>query len=299
MRSEPDDGLCLAGIARFFQVNGKAQADAGAHDGCGPALFRRWTGVRLPAAFRHLGSGPNDSVMARNDKLPANTSSSTELQDFLRRVATTPVRVGGADRGRLIFALDATASRQPTWDQACHLQAQMFDETAALGGLEIQLAYYRGFNDFQAGDWTMNSRQLTHQMSGVACLAGETQIEKVLRHAVDESRRRRVNAVVFVGDCMEEDVDRLGKAAGELGLLGVPVFLFQEGHDMLAEFAFAQIARLTGGAHCRFDAGSAKMLRELLSAVAVFAAGGRKALENFARECGGPVLQIANQMKRG
>jgi hypothetical protein len=250
-----------------------------------------------------VGFPPNDSVMARNDKLPTNTSSPAELQDFLRKVASLPLRApgqnSGSERGRLIFALDATASRQPTWDQACHLQAEMFEETAALGGLDIQLAYYRGFMDFHASDWTRHSQELTREMSRVDCRAGETQIEKVLRHAVDETKRKRVNAVVFVGDCMEEDVDRLGKVAGELGLLGVPVFVFQEGRDMLAEFAFAQIARLTGGAHCRFDAGSAKMLRELLGAVAVFAAGGRKALENFASARGGAVLQIANQMRRG
>lgn len=236
--------------------------------------------------------------MARNDKLPANTSSPAELQEFLRKVASMPMRAPSGQHGRLIFALDATASRQPTWDQACHLQAEMFEETAALGGLDVQLAYYRGFRDFEVSEWTERSQELTRKMSGVACMAGETQIEKVLRHAVDETKRKRVNAVVFVGDCMEEDVDRLGKAAGELGLLGVPVFLFQEGHDMLAEFAFAQIARLTGGAHCRFDAGSAKMLRELLGAVAMFAAGGRKALEDFASARGGAVLRIANQMKR-
>jgi hypothetical protein len=237
--------------------------------------------------------------MARNDKLPTNTSSSTEMQDFLRRVASTPVRVPSGGKGRLIFALDATASRQPTWDRACNLQAEMFSETASLGGLDIQLAYYRGFVDFQAGDWTSRSQDLTRKMSGVTCLAGQTQIEKVLRHAVAETKRKRVNAVVFVGDAMEEDVDRLGKIAGELGLLGVPVFLFQEGHDKLAEFAFAQIARLTGGAHCRFDAGSAKTLRDLLNAVAVFAAGGRKALENFASGRGGAILQIAKQVTGG
>ena len=237
--------------------------------------------------------------MARDDKLPSTHSTATELQDFLKRVAAAPVRTRAGERGRLIFALDATASRQPTWDQACQLQGEMFRETGALGGLEIQLAYYRGFGDFQAGDWTTSSRTLLESMTGVSCLAGETQIEKVLRHAVQETKTKRVNAVVFVGDCMEEDVDRLGKVAGELGLLGVPVFLFQEGHNVLAEFAFAQIARLTGGAHCRFDAGSAKMLRELLSAVAVYAAGGRRALEDFAQSRGGGVLQIAHAMNRG
>ncbi len=80
---------------------------------------------------------------------------------------------------------------------------------------------------------------------------------------------------------MEEDVDQLSKLAGELGLIGVPVFLFQEGHDQRAERAFKEIARLSRGAHCRFDAGSARQLRELLTAVAVYASGGRKALQDY------------------
>ena len=77
---------------------------------------------------------------------------------------------------------------------------------------------------------------------------------------------------------MEEDVDRLCARAGELALLGVPVFLFQEGGDETAGRAFREIARLTKGAFCRFDPGSARQLRDLLTAVAVYAAGGRKAL---------------------
>jgi hypothetical protein len=232
------------------------------------------------------------------DKLPAKTSSEADLQAFLQRVAATPVRKAAGERGRLIFALDATASRQPSWDQACQLQVQMFQETVALGGLDVQLSYYRGFGEFQAGSWTSDSQTLTREMTGVYCLAGETQVAKVLRHAVQETKKKRVNALVFVGDCIEEDIDKLGVIAGELGLLGVPAFLFQEGDNVIADFAFGQIARLSGGAHCRFDAGSAKALRELLSAVAVFAAGGRKALENFARDRGGAILQIAHQMKR-
>ena len=56
----------------------------------------------------------------------------------------TPAEAGEG-RARLIFAMDATASREPTWDRACQVQGQMFLETAALGGLEVQLVYYRGF----------------------------------------------------------------------------------------------------------------------------------------------------------
>jgi len=101
----------------------------------------------------------------------------------------------------------------------------------------------------------------------------------VLSHALKEASRQPLSALVYVGDCMEEEVDELCQRAGELALLGVPVFLFQEGDDGRARAAFREIARLSRGAHCRFDAGSAAQLKELLAAVAVYAAGGRKALQ--------------------
>ena len=235
--------------------------------------------------------------MARG-KLPAKASSD-QIQDFLRKVAVTPVRKSSEEPGRLIFALDATASREPTWDRASHLQAEMFQETAALGGLEIQLAFYRGFGEFKATKWAADQDTLLRRMTGVYCLAGETQICKVLRHAVAETKKHKVDALILIGDCVEEDVDKLGAVAGELGLLGTPAFLFQEGRDPIAEFAFRQIAKLTNGAYCPFDSVSAQTLRELLRAVAVFAAGGRKALENLASNEGGAIRQIAHQVKRG
>ena len=231
-----------------------------------------------------------------NGKLPAKTSSE-DIQAFLEKVAATSVRPSGSEPGRLIFALDATASREPTWDHACHIQGEMFTETALLGGLEIQLAYYRGFGEFQATAWTRNSESLLRQMTSVFCLAGETQFRKVLKHALNETKKQPVDALVFVGDCVEEDVDALGAVAGELGILGVPVFIFQEGFDSIAEFAFKQVAKLSNGAYCRLDEFSAQTLQELLRAVAVFAAGGRPALENLAKKEGGSIRQIAHQVK--
>lgn len=233
-----------------------------------------------------------------NDKLPTR-SSTTEVADFLDKLAATPATPAtreAGERGRLIFAMDATASREPTWDRAAHIQAEMFAETAALGGLDIQLVYYRGFLEFHATPWLGDADALLRRMSAVSCLAGQTQIGRVLQHAIDETRGHRVNALVFVGDCMEEDPDRLGQLAGQLGVLGVPVFLFHEGHDALAAHTFEQIARLSRGAYCRFDSASAHQLRDLLSAVAVFAAGGRKALADFSRRKGGVTLQLTYQI---
>lgn len=224
-------------------------------------------------------------------------SSSADVDAFLRKVAQAPSPGAGGGRGRLIFAMDATASRQPSWDQACHIQGEMFRETSALGGLEIQLIFYRGFGECKASSWISNSNELLRRMTSVSCFAGHTQIGKVLKRAIDETRKEKVGALVFVGDAVEEDIDHLGHLAGELGVLGVPCFMFHEGFDPVAANAFQQIARLTGGAYCSFDASSAKQLRDLLAAVAVYAAGGRRALADYSRKTGGSVLQLTHQVK--
>ncbi|HZF32960.1 MAG TPA: VWA domain-containing protein [Candidatus Angelobacter sp.] len=232
-------------------------------------------------------------------RLPDKPATGSEVDAFLRQLAATPAaRPAPGERGRLLFALDATASRQPTWDRACHIQGEMFRETAALGGLDVQLAFYRGFGEFEASAWFDRADDLLKKMTAVACLGGRTQIGKVLKHALAESKRRKINAVVFVGDSMEEDVDALCHKAGELGLLGVPIFIFHEGRDRKAVGAFRQIARLTQGACCPFDANSAQQLRELLSAVAVYAAGGRLALEDYSRRTGGATLLLARQVSK-
>ncbi len=237
----------------------------------------------------------------KNKDLPAKPSPPArgEVDDFLRRLASVPppARRSG-ERGRLIFAMDATASREPTWDTAMEIQAEMFSETAALGGLEVQLVYYRGFGEFRASDFVSEPKSLLERMTAVTCLAGRTQIAKVLRHAVAETRKRQVGALVFVGDAMEENIDVLGDYAGQLGVLGLRCFIFHEGRDPTAARAFQHVARLTGGACCAFDASSARQLRELLAAVAVYAAGGRTALEDYSRKKGGRVLQITDQMAR-
>ena len=134
-------------------------------------------------------------------------------------------------------------------------------------------------------------------MTSFRCMGGRTQIGRILKHTIAETKKRKVDALVFIGDCMEEEVDELCTSAGELGVLGVPVFVFQEGDDPAASLAFRQFATLTGGAHCRFDSSSASQLKDLLAAVAVFAAGGRKALADFSRTAGSAVAQITSQVR--
>jgi hypothetical protein len=225
---------------------------------------------------------------------PAPANVRPDVAAFLDKVKTLSPATGAGRRGRLIFALDATMSRQPTWDSACVLQADMFREAAASGGLDIQLVYFRGLNECAASGWVTQSDRLAQLMSRIDCRGGHTQIGKVLAHARKENEKRRVQALVFVGDAMEESIDSLCAAAGELGLRGVPVFMFQEGGDAIAENAYREIARLSRGAYCRFNAGAANELRELLRAVAAYAAGGLKALTAL-RERG--ARQLLAQLK--
>jgi hypothetical protein len=231
-----------------------------------------------------------------NEKLPTK-SPRAEVDAFLEKVRAMPqIRTEG--RGRLVFAMDATASRAPTWDRACRLQGEMFEATAALGGLEIQLVFYRGFAECKASRWMTTAPELHGAMTSVSCVGGQTQIERVLTHVAKEARARKVSAAVFVGDAMEENPDRLAHLAGELGLLGVPVFVFHEGGDPKAGRTFRDIARLSKGAYCPFDAGSAQQLKELLAAVAVYAAGGRKALEDYGSRQGGAALLLTHQLQK-
>ena len=224
----------------------------------------------------------------------SESRTANEVDAFLQSMAQTPAAAAG--RGRLIFAMDATASREPTWDIACDIQAEMFAETDTLGGLDVQLVFYRGIGECRSTQWLSSSADLVGRMVKVRCLGGRTQIGRVFKHAITESKSHAVGALVIVGDAFEEAIDPVCELAGRLGLMGTRAFLFQEGDNPDATMAFRQFARLTGGACCRFDAGSAKQLRELLAAVAVYAAGGRPALENYSAGRDGPVLQITRQI---
>lgn len=212
-------------------------------------------------------------------KPAAPKSESAAIDAFVRQARALATSTGPAGGGRLILALDATMSRQPTWDLACSLQGEMFDAVAKAGGLNVQLVYFRGFGECRASRFVRDTDALKELMTRIDCRGGHTQIGKVLSHALKENERGKVNALVYIGDAMEEGVDDLAEKAGRLGLHGVPVFAFQEGRDPVAEAAFREIARLSKGAWFRFDRSAAAALSKLLSAVAVFASGGLKALE--------------------
>jgi hypothetical protein len=198
---------------------------------------------------------------------------------------------------RLLFAVDATASRQPTWDQASKLQGQMFLSTRNLGGLAVQLCYYRGFNELRASKWLVDEAALLRQMSTVRCEGGLTQIQRLLNHALREHRQQPIKALVFIGDAIEESIDALCGRAGEAGLAGLPLFMFQEGRDSKVERGFRNMARLSGGAYARFDHHSAAQLAALLGAVARYAAAGREGLLEYEQNKDSGVKLMLEQLK--
>ncbi|MEL6748061.1 MAG: VWA domain-containing protein, partial [Pseudomonadota bacterium] len=163
-----------------------------------------------------------DVGQANSDAAPAQRSAAGDVSQFLKQVKSlSPTAPTAGQRGRLLFGMDATMSRQPTWDLALGLQADMFKEVARIGGLDVQLIFFRGAGECKTSKWVSNPTEVARLMSTVSCRGGRTQIARVLSHARDETKRQRIGALVYVGDAMEENIDLLADTAGELGLLGL------------------------------------------------------------------------------
>jgi hypothetical protein len=226
-------------------------------------------------------------------------STTNKVSSFLKKVRDVKtMTLHGRKPGRLAFIIDATASRQPTWERACHIQAQMFKAAEQVGSLAIQLIYYRGFNEFYTSTWKSDSQSLLQEMVTVNCQVGETQIHTSLEFLLRETSLQHVTAAVFIGDACEEPYSGIYNVAGRLGVKKTPVFMFQENNIPGVDEVFKNIARLSGGAYCRFDSNSAELLAELLSAVAVYAAGGQKALKSFAKNKSHQLQSMSRQLLR-
>ncbi|MFT5605107.1 MAG: hypothetical protein ACI9G5_002072 [Paracoccaceae bacterium] len=214
------------------------------------------------------------------DQFPDKRSSTKTIADFLRKADALPARRDQAAQ-RLIFSLDATASRQASWNRARELHANMFEVSKGLNGLQVQLCYYRGIGEFYSSPWGSSAGLLHDQMASVECRGGYTQIRALLQHALRESRQTPVRALIFIGDALEESVDELCGLAGECGLRKLPLFIFQEGNNADVATVFRRLSTLSGGAYAHFDSNSANQLADLLRAVAAYVSGGVDALREL------------------
>jgi hypothetical protein len=211
--------------------------------------------------------------------MPTEIATTTDklIEEFLAKAEWDPVPA----RKRLIFAIDATASRQPTWDLASQVQGSMFLEAGRYGGLDVQLVYFRGFDELKSTKFFGSTMPLVQAMSGVTCRAGHTQLAKVLKHIAREHEQAPVAAAILIGDYCEEMLDDVGQAAGQVK---APIHCFLEGTTPEGKAAFELIAKTTGGALIPFDANSPNQLRELLGAVAAYVVGGLDALADHRPE---------------
>jgi hypothetical protein len=178
---------------------------------------------------------------------------------------------------RMIFAMDATGSRSPSWEMAGKLHREM---SAALGGLTLQLVFFGG-SACNASGWVVGGQQLAQLMVKVKCVTGTTQIGRVLRHVLGESQKHTIRALVYVGDCCEESGEELFGLAEQLKRRQIPAFVFQEGADCVAEPIFRRLARITDGIYASFDTGSAEQLRKLLAGAADYAAGRHQSISDL------------------
>src|SRR6266699_1285694 len=167
-----------------------------------------------------MANDRHDRSPTDRSRAPAAAATRAEIDAFLAQVKGLAPTAEPGRRGRLIFALDATMSRQPMWDTACRRQADMFREAAAIGGLDVQLVYYRGRSECRASHWVSQAERLGTLMVRIDCRGGHTQIGKIIALAFHDTPTTEVQALVFVGDAMEEKLDDLCHAAGALWLLG-------------------------------------------------------------------------------
>lgn len=214
--------------------------------------------------------------------LPERRSDIAAYLNTLQPQVSLARRPGAADGPRLVLALDATASREPTWDRACHVTHVLFDAVTGLGhpgGLVVQLVYYRGYDECRASRWVGTAAALRGLMAQVRCQGGATQIGAVLRHALGEVYKHPVGAVVFIGDAVEEDPETLFALARALGDRTTPLFMLHEGDNPVVAETFRTLARLSGGAYLPFDLTAIDRLKALLGGIAAYAVGGVAALE--------------------
>jgi hypothetical protein len=200
------------------------------------------------------------------------------MNEALAQLGRVEVKHGA---GRLIFGLDLTGSREASLRHARTATAAMFDTIKTIGAVAVKLVYYRG-TECKSSAWHDDAAVVSRAMLDLSCKTGNTQIARVLKLALTE--REKLSGVVFVGDHCEDSSDELLTLAATLGKLSIPLFIFHEivDHDRYALQArpvFERMATLSGGIYTEFRPDSGAILRELLSTVAAFAAGGSEAVK--------------------
>jgi hypothetical protein len=200
-------------------------------------------------------------------------------------------------RPRLIFAVDATASREPAWAAARLVTDALFK--ALPGELDVALAVHGGSRVRIFTDFTNNPAALRDQAAGVVCQAGMTRLLPILEGSV---KRTGIRVVVYIGDVFEESVTHGRRLADTMGQRGTKLIVLHDTADPAARRdaeIFWDLAKRTNGCVLPFDANASGRLRDLLSAVAVYAVGGEKLLRERQHALPGAVALLQHLGRQG
>ena len=206
--------------------------------------------------------------------------------------AEPPQDAGSANRPRLVFAVDATASREPAWTAARQVTDALVK--ALPGELDVALAVHGGSRVHTFTAFTANPATLRDRAAGIACEAGTTRLLPILAASL---RQQAVRVVIYVGDVFEESVVEARRLADLMGHQGTKLIVLHDTADPSARRdveVFWDFAKRTGGCVLPFDASAPGRLRDLLSAVAVYAVGGEKLLRQRRHELPGAVALLEN-----
>ena len=156
------------------------------------------------------------------------------------------------ERARLVFAVDATASRSAAWEAAKQLTDILFE--AIPGKLDVALAVHGGGRVHTFTAFTADAGRLRDMAMGIRCRSGDTRLIDILARAV----REKPKVVVYIGDCFEESQREAVSVAEQLKAQGTRVIFLRDGNDRTAARVFPKLAALTGGAVLRVVSAKAR-----------------------------------------
>jgi len=217
---------------------------------------------------------------------PALLSQIRAARPAKSQVGTAPA-APTARRPRLVFAVDATASREATWRSAQKITARMFGVIP--DALDVALAVHGGDDVHTFTEFSADVDVFRKQAAAVRCETGTTRLCEIMARTLDAGG---VRVMSYIGDAFEEDADEVLELADRFRLRGIQAVMLSDDADPEALAVFRQIAERTGGAVLDFRTGDTVLMGELLAGVATLAIGGRKLLE--AQHTAGARLLLTN-----
>lgn len=231
-----------------------------------------------------MSDKPNFILVTEDAPTPAPSRAAGVLARLGRMVAEVMSgRVAEAvdpeppGRPRLIFAVDATASREPAWRAARGVTDSLVK--ALPGALDVALAVHGGGRVHTFTPYTTAANTLRDRAAGVMCKAGFTRLLPIMASAVKDPG---VKVVIYIGDVFEESLARGRRLADSMGARGTRLIVLHDTADPAARGhaeIFWDLAKRTGGCVLPFEAGASRKLHDLVSAVAVYAVGGERLLQ--------------------